>query len=320
MKHPKFVILQLCLFIFFLSNTPKLISQEFNTQWTANWSHDGKYIAVGGVDKFIKIFDGTTFQLIKKINVGDEIYRLRWHPQKNILAVAAWGQGSRLIDLEKNQTILFKGLDNIGGRSIAWHKKKKLIAIADYEGLISIWNYKGNLIRTIPKDNTKSYVAVDWHPQKKEIIALDDYIRVYNTKGQLLKKLNHRKEKVLMLCIQWHPSGDFFVIGDYGDYQYQYPALLQFWTSDYNKIKEIKLSKAEYRNISWNKDATKLATASEALRIWSANGELLHEGKSKDLLWGVDWNPNGQYIITSSIEGYIKIWNKNAKLVKELDY
>ena len=33
--------------------------------WTANWSPDGKYIAVGGADKKISILSGKTYELIR---------------------------------------------------------------------------------------------------------------------------------------------------------------------------------------------------------------------------------------------------------------
>jgi WD40 repeat protein len=42
------------------------------------------------------------------------------------------------------------------------------------------------------------------------------------------------------------------------------------------------------------------ATASDALRIWDSDGNLIAEGLSDDNLWGVDWSPDGKHIITSS--------------------
>jgi WD40 repeat protein len=80
----------------------------------------------------------------------------------------------------------------------------------------------------------------------------------------------------------------------------------------------MNISKAEYRNVSWTADGTKLATASDALRIWSAEGELLAEGLSDDHLWGVDWSPDGQWIVTSSLHGYITIWDQQARRIKNL--
>ncbi|HLO82618.1 MAG TPA: hypothetical protein VK166_16750 [Chitinophagaceae bacterium] len=286
--------------------------------WTANWSHDNKYIAVGGVDKKIRILSGNSFDLVKIIENKTSIQRLSWHPYLNLLAVAAIGDGSKIIDIERDSIIGFKGMNSNGTRAIAWNYNGNLLANADYEGEITIWDTHGELVRTIRKENTKGNVAVDWHPFRNEIIALSDFVRIYNSEGKLLKKFEHRKEDVLMLCVKWHKSGDFFVIGDYGDKGNGYKPLLQYWNSDGTLKREVNISKSEYRNVAWTKLGDKLATASDALRIWTKNGELIAEGVSEDNLWGVDWSSDGKYIVTSSFEGYIKIWDANAKLVKAI--
>lgn len=287
--------------------------------WTANWSHDGQYIAVSGDDGQIRLFDGKSFELIRSIDNEAGVHRLRWHPTTNVLAVAAISDRCQLIDLDRDTTIHLKGEEPIATRSVAWNASGTLIAIADYEGNITIWTAEGKRLRTIRKGATKSYVAIDWHPQRDEIIALSEYIRVYDLKGNLLHKISHRKESVLMLCVQWHPSGDFFVIGDYGDHNHPYPPLLQFWNADYTLRSQSDISQAEFRNISWSSNSKKLATASDVLRIWSKSGKLLAEGPAmQDLLWGVDWSPDGKYIVTSSINGHIQLWDRKGRWVRDL--
>jgi WD40 repeat protein len=91
--------------------------------------------------------------------------------------------------------------------------------------------------------------------------------------------------------------------------------LLQFWNRKGNLIKSVDISKGEYRNITWNPKGDRLATASDALRIWDKNGKLLHEGSSKDYLWGISWNRNGSRIVTSSIEQRVIIWDSQARVV-----
>ena len=55
--------------------------------WDASWSTDGKYIAVGGNNRILRIYDGESFDLISRDTLADDIYRLRWHPMENILAI-----------------------------------------------------------------------------------------------------------------------------------------------------------------------------------------------------------------------------------------
>lgn len=288
--------------------------------WTANWSPDNKYIAVGGVDKKIRIFSGKSFELLKVLKNNTEIQRMSWHPYLNLLAVAAIGDGSKLIEIEKDSIIHMKGANANGTRAMAWSHKGDLLANADYEGEITIWNQHGELIRTIKKENTISNAAIDWHPSKNEFIALSESVRIYNAEGKLLNKFEHRKENVLMLCVKWHKSGDFFILGDYGDKDNDYRPLLQYWKLNGTLMKEINISKSEYRNVTWTKHGDKLATASDALRIWTKDGDLIAEGLSADNLWGVDWSSDGKFIVTSSFDGHIKIWDSNAKFIKEINY
>ncbi|WCO01515.1 WD40 repeat domain-containing protein [Psychroserpens ponticola] len=293
--------------------------EETKILWTANWSHDGNYIAIGGDDKTIRIYNGNTFEFIKTYQNESEIKRLSWHPTQNILAVAAVGNHSKLIDLNSDKITKFKDIETSGSRAIEWNYNGEFIALADFDGNLFIMNNKGEHIKTISKEGTFSYVGVDWHPKKNEIITLSEKVRIFNIDGKLLKELKHRIEDVLMLCVKWHPSGEFFVIGDYGDINAPYKPLLQFWKEDGTLISQSSLSKAEYRNVSWNQKGKRLATASDALRIWNQKGTLLHTGLSHTNLWGIDWSPDGNYIVTSSETGYITIWNKNAEIVTRLE-
>jgi WD40 repeat protein len=287
--------------------------------WTANWSYDNKYIAVGGVDKKIRIYDGETFELKKIIDNPTEIQRMSWHPHSNLLAIAAIDDGSRIIDVDTDLITQFIGDKGYGSRSIAWNYTGDLLANADYEGEITIWTKNGELIRTIKKHNTISNVAIDWHPARNEFIVLSELVRIYDVQGNLLKEFKHRKEDVLMLCVKWHKSGKYFVLGDYGDHDQNYKPLLQFWKSTATLIRDFDIGKEPYRNISWTKDGKKLATASDVLRIWTKEGKLIAAGPSEDRLWGVDWSANGKFVVTSSHNGHIKIRDAKANFIKELN-
>ena len=313
-------VLVLCLTVLAGFSSFAQPEENIRTQWTANWSSDGQYIAAGGVDGILRIFDGDSYELIKADTLGAWIHRVRWHPFKNVLALAGDGNISGLYDIENDKFTSLEVAGPLPGRAIEWNTDGTLIAVADYSGVLSIWNEDGNPIRVIRKNTTKSYVAVDWRPNSDEVIALEGVIRVYDTDGDLLQELQHREEEVLMLCVEWHPSGEFLVIGDYGDYDYDYPAVLQFRNPDMTLRDEIQLSLAEYRNLSWNLDGTRLATASDVLRIWNTKGRLLHTSISDDLLWGVDWSPDGDRIVTSSDTGKIRIWTNDATLITEIKY
>ena len=75
--------------LFALSNQP--YAQNPATKeiiWTTDWSPDGKYIALGGNIDSLKIYFGKNYKPYKSFPVKNTITRVKWHPTKNIIAVA----------------------------------------------------------------------------------------------------------------------------------------------------------------------------------------------------------------------------------------
>ncbi len=283
--------------------------------WTADWSPDGKYIAIGGNLDTLKIYSEKDMSLFNAFPVKNTITRIKWHPSKNILAVAIQlsEDKSYIFNPQTNEKIELVGISPDGARGLDWNYTGEYLVVADNDGQILIYNSKGEFIRKIVNENTLSITAVDWHPGKNLFITVSDKIRLFDIEGNLQKTIRHRPEEVMLLSVAWHNSGTFFVTGDYGDQKDK--SLLQYRDEQGNLLKSIDISKGEFRNLSWNPKGNRLATASDALRIWDKQGNLISEGPSKDYLWGLSWNKKGNRIITTSLEQRISLWNHKAKML-----
>jgi len=285
--------------------------------WTTDWSPNGKYIAIGGNVDTLKIYSESNLKPYKSLPIKNTITRVKCHTTKNIIAVSTQNSEDKtsIINLDNNEKIELNGISPEGARGIDWNYTGEYLGVADNEGQILIYNIKGELIRKFvnQSNSTKSITAIDWHPKKNILTTVTDKIRFYDLEGNLLKSIKHRPEDVLLLSVAWHNSGDFFVTGDYGDDKNK--SLLQYWNEQGKLIKSIDISKGEYRNLAWNPKGNRLASASDALRIWDTKGNLISVGNSKDYLWGVSWNEKGNRIITSSLEQRIILWNKKAKRI-----
>jgi WD40 repeat protein len=292
--------------------------------WTLDISHDDKYIALGGDDSLLRIFTGD-LKLFKAMKTGNKgmIRAVSWHPKQNILAVAArndiW-----IINPETNAEVQLEGTHG-GSRTIAWNHDGELLGTAGGGGIIWIWDRHGKLKKQIQKrsadgnKDNKDFLGVDWHPSKNILVTVGDEIRIFDTTGKQLNVFLHRNKRAGILTVKWHPSGEFFVTGDYGHPNEGIPTLLQFWQMDGKLIKEWNGSQKELRNIRWNKQGTALATGSDALRIWTTDGELLHTGNAGEntVLWGVDWTSDSKKIFTVSFNsGKIQSWDNKGKLLK----
>lgn len=308
--------------ILLLSCQKKALVREI--LWTTAWSPDGQYIAVGGNQGDLKLFDGETFELIKTYPVeGVILSRLKWHPELPLLAVVTQDAEvvARILNIETETWIALEGLET-SSRGVDWNPTGSLLAVSEFEGEVSVFTPEGKAVSRFMAD-PKSVTDLDWHPDKNIMVTVGSQIGVFNVNGDTINTFKSSDKEVLLLCVEWHDSGAFFVTGDYGNMDAVgiENVRLQFWNPNGKIRKDITNGKFEYRNIRWNPSATKLASASEALRIWSPEGNLLAESAvSEDLLWGVDWSPNGQYIVTASSQGNIVLWDSSANKIRELQY
>ncbi len=310
------------LFIPLLMVALNLFGQKDNSLWTVAWSPDDQYIAIGGDQGDLKLFDGQTYELLKTYPVtGVVLSRLKWHPTQNKLAVITQSETfkTKILDLDKDNWIELEGLQN-SLRGLDWNHDGTLLAITEFEGEISIFTAEGKRVSRFVAD-PKSVAGVDWHPTKNILAAVGSRIGIYSHLGDTINQFNPRIEEVFLLCVEWHPSGDFFAVGDYGIFKDASNKLIQFWNTDGERLVEITGSQGEYRNIRWSPDGEALASASDALRIWNKECKLLHQSaSSSDYLWGIDWNADGSKIITTSSQGLIALWDKEAKLVRYVTY
>jgi len=285
--------------------------------WDAAWSNDGSYIAVAGKSADLHLFDATTYKLIGTHDIGDRVHRLHWHPDKNILAVAAGPGTTQLIDFDSGDRIFLAGVAE-GTRAIAWNHDGSLVASADYSGSITVWSADGAIRQQKHGASGKSFLDIAWHPENDEFVTLSDSVRRFDVHLHKLSAYKHRKQDVIPLCVEWHPSGKFYVIGDYG--HDAIASQLQLRKSDDSLISQNEKSKAEYRNMEWTKDGRSLVSASDAIRVWNARGTLLHEIRATSNLWGIAWSPDSKYIVTSDHAGRITVCSDKGIHIKQLSY
>lgn len=79
------------------------IGKKREILWTVAWSPDGSYVAIGGNQGDLKLFDGASLELIKTYLVKDVIIsRLKWHPEQNLLAVVTQDRNAvaRILNVE----------------------------------------------------------------------------------------------------------------------------------------------------------------------------------------------------------------------------
>jgi WD40 repeat protein len=283
--------------------------------WSIEFSPDDQYFAFGGDDSLLRIYTVKDQQLFRQYKVNGVIRNIAWHPSGAKMAIATL-KSIQFFDLgtEKFETI--KGVS--GARGLGWNHSGELLGVAS-NGLVHVITADGTLLRSIEKHDKKSYLALNWNPVDNTIVTGGDEIILFDTTGKQLAFIKHRKEYTGVLATKWHPNGEMFASGDYGHENEGKPTLLQFWKKDGTAIRTIGGHHKEIRNLDWNSDGTRLATASDALRIYDRDGNLISETKTGYELWGISWSNDGSMILTASYaKDHVELWSKDGKLIKRI--
>src|SRR5688500_14342798 len=92
---PIFPAVAFCTIVFCSCTVTKNISSArvyhdsvYQQFWTADWSPDDRFIAVGGGDSLLRIFQGRNLKLRRTSPVNSWIHSVKWHPDGKVLAIA----------------------------------------------------------------------------------------------------------------------------------------------------------------------------------------------------------------------------------------
>ena len=290
--------------------------------WTADWHPKEDQIVVGGSnDTFLKLLASSSLIELKNYPYLGTITQAQWHPSQNKLAIATQDGKSKcaILNVEKDTLIALDSITVDGARAIAWNHSGRLLAVGDYAGYLSFFTEEGQLLRRV-NTQQRGLIGLDWHPTENRIVAVGEDISLYDYDADRIQTIPDRAEDVLMLCVDWHPSGAFFVTGDYGDFELDYPPLLQYWSENGQRVRTIAESKAEYRNLRWTPTGDLLASTSEKIRLWNQEGALVSEAPAEDLLWGLDWNADGTVLVTTDVKKRIMLWDRDLQKIKEASF
>ena len=289
--------------------------------WDAAWSPDGRYILAGGTGDTLRLFDAESYQQVQEYVFPGMVTKIKWHPDSKRAAIAMQGgqSPSMILHHESRQVILLDSLDSFGARAIGWNHDGSRLAVGDYRGNLSIYDTHGKLLQQVPTGQ-KALIALSWQPGSQQILTVGDHITLYTTEGDSLLHIEDRKEATLMLTADWHPTGAFFITGDYGDFEKGYPPLLLYCKATGEVFKTLTQGEKEYRNICWSPDGLSLAIAGGGLARYNSDGTLLGWVAKEQTNWGVNWSPDGKRLVTTSRDGSITIWNRDLSKVQDLQF
>ena len=290
--------------------------------WSLDWSPNGTFIASGNATGLLRIYDVENMEL-EAILTGfkSTINGIHWSPDGKKIVASGPHDDPRIIlwDLEQKTRIIIEAHKR-QVRSVKWSPEGTYFASTSHDGTLRIWTPEGKFVKMF-KGADFGCVGIDWLNEDTITASCwDNTIRTYSISGsesQVIENGNHRRKAVL--AIDWHPSGELFATGEYGNEGDPVHAL-KLW-SKMGELLVVKDShKKEIRSLAWNKKGDLLATGGETVRLWTNEGKLLKVFKeNRSPVWSLDWNLEGNRIASGHNDGKIRIWNTNGDLLSLLD-
>ena len=298
-----------------------------STAWTAGWSHDDRYAAVGNDKGFLTIYETGSWKKIKQWQFANTtITRVEWNPLHHVLAIASFTPGTtatevvQLYDLAED-TVLRMRADSVMGRALTWSPDGSIIAFVGSRGRITLFGKEGRFQKSLSYSNQRSLMEIDWHPTRNLLLAVEEEIYLIDIeRDSLLATFDDGSQNKGILTAQWHPSGSFFVTGDYGhENEGGEPSYLRYFDRKGTLLHQSRESKSEYRNVRWSRDGRHLAASGDVLLVLDEKGKLVSKTRlGTDNLWGVGWNSKGDRIISSDQAGNIRITNRKGRVLRAL--
>jgi len=171
----------------------KTLKEQADWMLGVAFNADGKWLAAGGADRLVRIFDVANWQLVRKLEHPETVFRLAFQPNGHLLAVAIGGPSERGIwiwNAENGQRVRTLGGMKEPVLDVAWSADGKLLAAAVADGTVRLYDANGNLRATF-QGHSDWVNAVAFHPDGMRLASAssDGTVRLWHADGRSLAVL-----------------------------------------------------------------------------------------------------------------------------------
>jgi WD40 repeat protein len=272
------------------------------------WNHDGSKILSGSNDKTLRIWDGTTGELLNTLEGHSKsVESVAWNHDDSRIASASvdgtinfWdGVSCELLMTFVDETPL------TSVPSLSWNYDSSKIASTSEDGKVRIWNVStGKLFLTL-SGHTGWTQSASWNHDSNKIVSAsrDKTIKIWNAlTGDLMKSLEGHSGSVV--SASWNHDDSLIVSGSWDK-------TIKIWDGVTGELLKTLEGHSDWvRVVIWNHDRSRILSASwdNSIRIWNAgSGELEEIVTETANVYTLAWNPDESRIASGGKRG-IQVW------------
>jgi len=291
------------------------------------FNHNGSEYLTGDENGWLRIWNTAARQNLRSVQLSG-IFDVGWSPDGEYVAAVTDGDELKTY-FSSNLTPLFTVSTDVGSgdqpNELEFSPDGTMIAVvigrsgsSSTNGEVKIYNsMNGSVIHNFNPASADRFYSVDWSPDSSRIlIGGREDVWIYNVGGSWSANHSFNTNRGVINSVAWSPDGNSFVI-------------CEAWEGSGARVRMFDIASSQEiwvyststscLDLAWSPDSTQVAASmtyyqsdGASVRIFDANsGNIVDTasgprpggctsgggGNNCGSIYGVDWHPNGLYII-----------------------
>lgn len=263
-------------------------------------SPDGYYLATTSWDGTAKLWDkqGKLQKIITKTQ--DYLYDISFSPDGETLLIASSDGTAKLWNLQGELLTTFKGHKKDVYRA-AFSPNGQFIVTTSLDQTAILWTIQGEQV-TVLKGHDNSVDEAAFSPDGQQIVTVsrDGTAKLWDLKGNLLESFSD--QGISLYSVAFSPDGQTIATA-------AKDGTVKVWNIVNKSLKTFKGHQKLIFRVRFSPDGKQILSASSdgTARIWNLNGETTEVLQvSQEPV--TDIVKNGDLVVTTSLDGLVKIW------------
>ncbi|MEA5572496.1 AAA-like domain-containing protein [Calothrix sp. UHCC 0171] len=284
---------------------------------SVSFSPDGQYLASGGEDNTVKLWNKKGFLRFTFEGHSDKIWQVTFSNDSKILASASDDGTVKLWDIKKQSLIRTIPAHREWVRSVVFSRDGKILASSSSDGTIKLWDVKtGNLLKTLNKHRGwVTHLSLSPDGNILASTGADRTVKLWNLEtGDLLRTLEGHTGNVR--SVAFSPDGKVLASGSEDN-------SIKLWNlKDGKEIETIQEYRAQIWSVVFSPDGKTLASlgADSTIKLRkvdnitdvSTEAQVFkgHQGR----IWSVAFSPDNKTLASGSVDETVRLWNLEEKV------